>query len=442
MLCMNKKKICFIIVLIILIVLGIIIIPKIEKNIQDKKYKITIFYPETISNNLKTKIEKMISFEKEDFLKVAKKNSSGKPYELLINYEKVDFSNIEHYHFIIYRFIGGPHQERKDYSYYFDKVGKKEIKIDYLFKDKNYLEILNKYVTLEINKYMLVNNIDESELIIDGLKPSLENYQHFILDNKGLNIILEPLQVLNWSRGEINILLTYSSLKDVLKSEYVIVTNDEEQSLEPITRNIIYEEGKKYIALTFDDGPSKTTEILLEKLSGSNARVTFFVLGSRARQYPHIIKRQNQDGHQICGHSYSHVNFTKVSNNIVKNEINKTKELLKSLTNKEHNCVRPPYGSYNSEVNKIIEMPIITWNIDTSDWSTKNSKKVYDHIIKNAHDGAIILLHDLYETSIEAALSAIETLENEGYVFVTIEEMAKIKNIELKPGIVYRKFSK
>ena len=105
---------------------------------------------------------------------------------------------------------------------------------------------------------------------------------------------------------------------------------------------------------------------------------------------------------------------------------------IKEITNEEPIYLRPPYGNTNQNIKNISNMYTILWNLDTEDWKYKNVERISNYIVDNAKDGSIVLLHDLYETSVDGALLAMEKLEKEGYAFVTIDELAKLKNIELK----------
>ena len=123
----------------------------------------------------------------------------------------------------------------------------------------------------------------------------------------------------------------------------------------------------------------------------------------------------------------------------IESEIMNTNEAGKNITGEYPDLIRPPYGSYNSDVKKIANMPIILWNIDTLDWKYRDKDKVAKTIIENAKDGSVILLHDLYQSSVEGALLAMQELYNDGYAFVTIDEMCILKGITLENS-VYRNF--
>ena len=208
----------------------------------------------------------------------------------------------------------------------------------------------------------------------------------------------------------------------------------------PTIRSLEGLKDKKLIAFTFDDGPSIYTDKLLDNLSKYNARVTFFVVGSRVENYKDTLLKEYKQGHQIGNHTYNHPNLIKLSNESILNEIQNTNSAIKSVINEDISIMRPPYGETNDNVKSLANLYTVLWDLDTLDWKTRNDDMVYEEIINNAHDGSIILLHDLYETSVVGALKAMEVLQSEGYAFVTIDEMIRIKNINLNKNESYSSF--
>lgn len=195
---------------------------------------------------------------------------------------------------------------------------------------------------------------------------------------------------------------------------------------------------KKLIAFTFDDGPGKSsTNKLLDSLNNYNARVTFFVMGDRVATYASTIKRAYEMGNEIGSHTYSHKNLTKISGDELRQEINKTNKAIEKVIGVHPGVTRPPYGSYNDSVKNAVGTPLILWNVDTLDWKSRNAQKVCNHIVSHAHDGAIVLMHDIYETSVDGAIMAMDILQHEGYAFVTVSEMAALKGKTLSDGTVY-----
>lgn len=197
--------------------------------------------------------------------------------------------------------------------------------------------------------------------------------------------------------------------------------------------------GKKLIAFTFDDGPNnKTTLRLLEGMKKYNARATFFVVGNRISSHKESVLKAYEQCNQIGNHTYSHYSLKKKSLNIVSDEIIKTNNEIYNIIGEYPTLIRYPYGSSNEKIREIGNLPSILWSIDTLDWKYRDENRIAKEIIENAEDGSIILLHDLYETSVDGALIAMEYLKDE-YAFVTIEEMSLIKQIELESTKTYRK---
>ena len=181
---------------------------------------------------------------------------------------------------------------------------------------------------------------------------------------------------------------------------------------------------------------------MLDNLNKYNARVTFFVVGSRVLTYKDTLKRAYNMGNVIGSHTYSHKDLLKLSNSDILNEIRKTNDDIESVIGERAKYLRPPYGNTNKNIKNLSNMYTILWDLDTEDWKYKDKNKISQYIIDNAHDGAIVLLHDLYETSVDGALLAMEELEKEGYAFVTIEEMVTLKGINLDKTKNYFQFDK
>ncbi len=195
---------------------------------------------------------------------------------------------------------------------------------------------------------------------------------------------------------------------------------------------------KPMVALTFDDGPSDTvTPRLLEALKERDVLATFFILGNRAQKYPALITKMDTQGHEIGSHGYDHIHaFTTLNSEKIKEQLNKTKEAVLKATGKEPTLLRPPYGAIDKKSAALIDTPIIMWNIDSSDWKSRNPEKIKEQLIK-AKNGDIILMHDLYESSLEGVILGIEALKEKGIQFVTVSELFEYKGIEAEAGKIY-----
>ena len=178
------------------------------------------------------------------------------------------------------------------------------------------------------------------------------------------------------------------------------------------------------IAITFDDGPHPSyTAQLLDGLKGRGIHATFFVTGEHAEANPEIIKRMQEEGHLIGNHTYSHIQLTEKNREIFREELIRTNEIIEEITGEEVQYVRPPYGSWDKSFEKELNMFPVLWNVDPLDWCSKNVACITRKIVSKAEENDIILMHDYYETSVTAALRAIDELMEGGYTFVTVEEI-------------------
>lgn len=196
--------------------------------------------------------------------------------------------------------------------------------------------------------------------------------------------------------------------------------------------------GTKLVALTFDDGPGKYTNNLLDGLAARGVQATFFNLGMRAESYPDVVKRIYTEGHQLCSHAYDHKNLPDLGTGGAIDQVNKTNDILNRITGgKEIYALRAPYGNTNSSIREKLKCPVIYWSVDPEDWKNRNATYVKNSIVNNTFDGAIILVHDIYSTTVEGALAAVDELQKRGYEFVTIRELFRRRGVEMQNGTVY-----
>lgn len=178
------------------------------------------------------------------------------------------------------------------------------------------------------------------------------------------------------------------------------------------------------IALTFDDGPHPLyTPELLEGLKERDVRATFFLIGKNISGNEDIIKQMDQDGHLIGNHTWSHVKITDLNAEKACEEITKTSELVKSITGKNTEYIRPPFGSWDKDLECSFVMFPVLWSVDPLDWTTSNTDQVVERVVSEAEENDIILLHDCYASSVEAALRIVDILKAEGYEFVTVDKL-------------------
>ena len=178
------------------------------------------------------------------------------------------------------------------------------------------------------------------------------------------------------------------------------------------------------IALTFDDGPSeKCTGRLLDGLKERGVKATFFLIGENAEKNPELVKRIDEEGHLIGNHTYHHVEITKISDTEAINEIQQTDEVVYSIIGKHVEYMRPPFGAWQKDLELKMQVMPVLWTIDPLDWTTENADEIVNKVVTEAGEDDIILMHDCYDSSVNAALRIIDILKKEGFDLVTVDEL-------------------
>lgn len=198
----------------------------------------------------------------------------------------------------------------------------------------------------------------------------------------------------------------------------------------------------KYVALTFDDGPSgRYTRQLLDGLGERNVKATFLLCGYRMAEFPDITQRIFNEGHEIGYHGYSHKNMKEMSRWNIGQELIESQNLLPEDC--EPVFLRPPGGCCSDGVRQVAQarlLAILSWSVDPRDWATTDTLAVERAVLGKVRDGDIILLHDMSASSVLAALDIVDSLQKEGFRFVTVSELAKLRGVRIKPGVVYKSF--
>lgn len=195
------------------------------------------------------------------------------------------------------------------------------------------------------------------------------------------------------------------------------------------------------IALTFDDGPSRFTNPILDILEAHNARATFFVLGYRIHSQADTIRRTADLGSEVLGHSWNHRNFAELSADAIRRQIVDTSDALTYVLGEAPPLLmRPPYGIITARVRNVSEelgYSLVNWSVDPQDWKNRCADTIYQLVMENAVDGAIVLLHDIRIYTQEAMERAIPSLIEKGFELVTVSELLEYLYHEVVPGNVY-----
>ncbi len=292
------------------------------------------------------------------------------------------------------------------------------------------------------------------KLVIENAGISAEEIDENLLDlwllkPEGLEITLRRGDYLPMSDGTVTLIFTYDELKDVLT-----LTGNEPGPLPneintDITKSadtgislpsLSVDPTKPMVALTFDDGPSKHTNRLLDIFTEYGGKGTFFVVGNILDNRSETLKRIASEDHQIAGHSWDHRQLTKLTGDDLINQVMATRAKIYDITGIDTPVLRPPYGSFNDEVKQVCKdhgVIIVNWSIDTLDWKYKDTNTIYNTIMANVKDGDIILCHDIHGTTVDAMETVIPALIENGYQLVTVSELLTAGNREITAGEVY-----
>jgi len=284
----------------------------------------------------------------------------------------------------------------------------------------------------------LTNDVDDSWL------------NSIVIAREGIIVVLERGVYLPTYLGSLTLTLPYAELGAALKIDPLSGASPSEPAApaapvpvtpEPSVPNIRYVDASKpMVALTFDDGPSKYTSQILDLLEQYDCRATFCVVGNLTEGRSDTVLRSFNMGNQIIGHSYDHRDLTKLSAGEVRAQMLDPDKIIESITGHSPKLLRTPYGAVNSTVRSVAQelgFSIISWSVDTLDWQSRNADKVYAAVMADVGDRAIILCHDLYQTTAEAMVRVIPELISRGYQLVTVSELINTNVGDFEPGRVY-----
>lgn len=201
-------------------------------------------------------------------------------------------------------------------------------------------------------------------------------------------------------------------------------------------------EGEKYVAITFDDGPSgRYTQKLLDGLKERDVKATFLLCGYRLKEYPQEAQRIFAEGHEIGSHGFSHKNMQEMGRKEIAQELLDTEALLPQGC--RVSFLRPPGGCCSDAVRQVAQarkLAILGWSVDPKDWATTDADSIQSSVVKNVADGDVILLHDMSDSSVTAALRIIDQLSQQGYHFVTVSQLAALRGTVPRAGQSYSSF--
>ena len=366
---------------------------------KDKEFSI-IEYPVFGIFELDNAINKDINHIKNEF-----NNSKKEDSELNIDFE-YQIINENYISIIIKATTFIEKKEQKIYTYLFDKNNNKFIDIGDILNKRELITNIKKEFKAKYKKK--INNSVNLDKYYIG-----KNYLTFYINlSKKEYLIQIPLEDIKF-----NFVINEKNKLDV---DNINIIKKEEKTIDI---------NKPIVALTFDDGPSKYTNEILDILKDNGICATFFILGNKVPYGQETLLKMLENGNEIGNHTYNHKWLAHLDEIEIKNQISKTQEVIFEYTRYLPKVFRPSYGDIPKEMRKEINLEVTLWNVDTLDWKLKNKKQIIKRATRNTKDGDIILLHDTYKRTKDALPEIINTLKKKGFQFVTISELNEIKKL-------------
>lgn len=250
------------------------------------------------------------------------------------------------------------------------------------------------------------------------------SYDYFTIDDENLTLYFNPAEIKSKHDELIYLDIPLDSLKLLIDIDK---TEDNDIYLSIKKRNVSLDD--KVVALTFDDGPSKYTNKILDVLKKYDACGTFFLIGNKVDFYGDVLKRMLLEGSEIGNHSYDHKLLTRLSKADFQKEISKTQDAIKKVTGFTPTLFRPTYGGYTKILKSYTDLKFVLWDVDSRDWQVKTKDKIIKNILPNVKSGSIILMHDNHEYSLNALEDVLKNLKSQGYKFVTVSELLELKKL-------------
>jgi len=302
----------------------------------------------------------------------------------------------------------------------------------YTGKEITFFDMLkeNKLASFEEKEKELLN-LKYPEFIIKGIENGDGEKGYYVTENEV--IIYYYDYIYNYDiKEEVTLKIDFNEIKNLLNYKPELNKNYQNEN------GFNYSSNKKAVALTFDDGPSGYyNPLILEELNKNKAHATFFMVGTMMNSCKSCVLQTYKSGNEVGSHTYDHLNIKRADYDKVNDNLTKTDNLYNSITGDHIKLLRPPYGAYSKENLETINNYFILWDLDTEDWRYRNVKHIVNYIKENVHDGAIILMHELYESSYESLKIILPWLYANGYQVVSVSELAKIKGKTLETGKAY-----
>lgn len=411
-----------------------------------KKYMMSISIPTTEHNEINTPIWEWIDQQKEDFLselRELKDSSTIAQLNIQLETNLVE-EGLYSLVFTSNKIVDDDNEQNKIQPYMVNIKEQKIITLQDIFKaDVELSEHLLNLITEKINNVAHLKQTIFGHMLEDALQ-ELDQLKWTVNDTNFI-LYFNKNEIASGAAGTLTFNIPLEKLATHFQ-EQSIANNESGEQIEPDEldkdeekeaeddsneEKPTHNQDQKYVALTFDDGPSPTvTPLILKTLDKYGAKGTFFMIGNEVQAHPEIAKQVVEAGHEVANHSYNHPDLTKLGYAAMEKELNLARDKIEQVTGVRPTLIRPPSGAYNNQLLNYANHhnnAIVLWSVDPRDWQSRNATAVYNAIMKGVTSGSIILLHDIYPSTADALPKLLATLSSEGYEFITVSELLAIQ---------------
>ena len=390
---------------------------------NDPTLPFALQYPQTNDELFNSLVEEYITSSKKNYISAIRLNKKTQKDEALSSELNIHFDTYQYdevyYSFVLTERMSTNNTTTTTLKTFFYNIETAQV-LDIrtlLGEDIKSLETFSSHV-----RELLKSNKNLQNLYTEEVDLATEArwilFDKFAINEDNLTIYFDEGTIAPIEQGPISVDVSMSFLNPLLAEEFQMQMVEVDAPVEGL------DDTKKRVALTFDDGPHpKVTKQVLDTLDRYNAKATFFMLGNRVQYYPEIALDVLNRGHEVGNHTWSHPVLPKLTETQVINEFTTTENAIISAIGQESTVFRPPYGSTTDAINAIIPRDVAIWSIDTLDWKHRDANKLVQSVKNQMHNNAIILMHDIHQSTADGLNGVLEYLTNEGYEFVTVSDI-------------------
>lgn len=360
---------------------------------------------------------------------------AGEKFRQNISYQVIRLRNsILSIEIVLSRDTQGTTLEQDSYGWTFDLSTGKAIHLTDLFHgNQDGLARFKIYLQRAVAKEVVDNGGEPDRLSIQSIINDPEFVDFLVADGSSLRFDFAEGTVADIGTGPVTVTLPLENLQLFLQTEEArkiidVMPIGAAPKFKPpqMLKGSTDCSRAKCIALTFDDGPSIYTGQLLDTLKQHHAHASFFLVGQNVVKHKDLVERMYKEGHTVGNHTWSHKTLPYLSPAAIDSELNQNNSAIAAIIGKKPDYMRPPNGAIGPNVYssiKRLNMTAIMWSVDTRDWADRSSDVVYNRVVSGTKPGAIIILHDIHKTSVDAVPRILKTLQKQGYAFVSVDEL-------------------